>query len=64
MTDRKAKKIIAAAGLIGWIALMLAIIVIAAVPLTNGRNKTAKHYDINCLTQPIKNPLQDCEVKE
>lgn len=64
MTDRKAKNIIAIAGLIGYIALMIALIIIAAAPMISGRNKTAKRYDTNCLTQPIEKPLQDCEVRE
>jgi hypothetical protein len=42
-------------------AMVLAVVVMTTVNSKQGG--ASKHYDLNCLTQPIENPLKDCEEK-
>lgn len=41
-----------------------AIITATAIIITSANTKrggTSNHYDLNCLTEPRQNPLQDCK---
>lgn len=53
------RRTISAIAIIVAAGLLLGVIILTTV--TAPRGETANHYDLECLTEPRQNPLQECK---